>query len=116
MKMTKHQTGAMMDILEIKERLKEFIDPCYVWPDVPVGWRLELIAFAYDYIELDILHTTSGTFWSEHNWALEMPKARNGGVVTVGMLKRAGIEFLSEIASVKESSAPANPYLNLCDS
>ena len=104
------------EILNIKivaERLKEFVSPDYQWPVMPVGWQLEFIAYPDGEVDMDFCHSVSRAFWSESNDFLELPEMIDGSVISVNVLKEAGVPFMTTFEQAKESDLQKESHLNL---
>jgi hypothetical protein len=103
----------ILNIEIVSERLKEFISPDYQWPVMPVGWQLEFIVYPDGEVDMDFCHSVSRAFWSESNNFLELPKMMDGSVISVDVLKNAGIPFMTTFGQAKESDLPIESHLNL---
>lgn len=104
-----------MDADEIIHRLKDVVSENYIWPNVPLGWQLEFIAYSrYDVI-IDLLHPVANRFWSEENDHFEIPFLNDGSMINVPTLQKVGIPFMTTFGSAKVVTKQPTPHLSIVE-
>ena len=100
-----------LSVSDVKHALSDIVDPQYDWPEQLAGWQLEFIAYPDGEIIMDFLHPVSGSFWSDENTPLDLPKKNDGSEITWRDLKRAGIPFMTTFGYAALSKEPPQPHL-----
>lgn len=104
-----------MELSEIVERLRDVVNPDFLWPEVPKGWQLEFIAYSNTDIDMDLLHPVSGRFWSEDHGHLETPAMTDGSPITAVTLKAAGVPFMTTFGTAAVSESSRDIHLTVVD-
>jgi hypothetical protein len=102
-----------MDASEIIQRLQGVVSDEFIWPTVPLGWRLEFIAYSKDDVIVDLLHPISNKFWSEDNEQIDIPFLNDGSMINVSTLQNAGIPFMTTFGKAKVVNKQPTPHLSI---
>ena len=99
----------------VSRRLAEFVSPDYKWPAMPPGWQVEFVIYPDGEINMDFLHPVSCAFWSEDNEFLDLPIKHDGTPITVEILKKAAIPFMTTFGHVEVSNKPVKSHLKIAE-
>lgn len=102
-----------MEINDVKSKLSEIVSPDYKWPEVPLGWQLEFIAYSNTEVDLDLLHPVSGVFWTNYNDYIDPPIMLDGNPITATALSKAGVPFMTTFGHARAVDRPASCHLSI---
>lgn len=103
----------MLSLEQVKVNLSDVVKPEFEWPEIPLGWQLEFIAYSNDDVDMDLLHPVSGVFWSEGNGHFHPPVMNNGKNITAAALKKANIPLMTTFGEAKVNEQPKESHLNV---